>query len=64
MKLKTSVICGLIGSSVMLFTQLVSLAVDIYEGYFESVYTFLRISMLIAWGLIGCFFIGLLKKTK
>lgn len=75
MKLKTSVICGVIGSSVLFLVQLFYLILNTYVEYAEdgysiydsipkSIFTILGIALIIAWLLIVIFFIGLLKKTK
>lgn len=75
MKLKSSVICGLIGSSVLLIVQLFYFILNTYVEYVENGYsiydsipkplfTILGIATVLAWLLIVCFFIGLLKKTK
>ena len=75
MKLKSSVICGLIGSSVLLIVQLfyfilnsyveyVEDGYSIYESIPKQVFTVLGIAIVLAWLLIVCFFVGLLKKTK
>lgn len=75
MKLKSSVICGLIGSSVLLIVQLFYFILNTYVQYVEDGYyiynsipkpvvTFIEIARILAWLLIVCFLIGLLKKTK
>lgn len=75
MKLKTSVICGVIGSSVLFLVQLFYLILNTYVEYAEDgysiydsipkpIFTILGIALIIAWLLIVIFFIGLLKKTK
>ena len=75
MKLKSSVICGLIGSSVLLIVQLFYFILNTYVQYVEDgysiydsipnpVFTFIGIATILAWLLIVCFLIGLLKKTK
>lgn len=75
MRLKSSVICGLIGSSVLLIVQLFYFILNTYVEYVEDgysiydsipkqVFTVLGIAIVLAWLLIVCFFVGLLKKTK
>lgn len=67
MKLRSSVICGLIGSCVRLIVQLFYFILNTYfVGYIipEPVYTLIGIATILAWLLIVCFLIGLLKKTK
>lgn len=75
MKLKSSVICGLIGSSVLLIVQLFYFILNTYVEYVEDgysiydsipkpVYTLIGIATILAWLLIVCFLLGLLKKTK
>ena len=70
MKLKSSVICGLIGSSVLLIVQLFYFILNTYVEYVgysiipRPVYTLIGIATILAWLLIVCFLIGLLKKTK
>jgi tryptophan-rich sensory protein len=75
MKLKSSVICGLIGSSVLLIVQLFYFILNSYVEYVEDgysiydsipkpVFTVLGIAIVLAWLLIVCFFVGLLKKTR
>lgn len=75
MRLKSSVICGLIGSSVLLIVQLIYFILNTYVEYVEDgysvydsipkqVFTVLGIAIVLAWLLIVCFFVGLLKKTK
>lgn len=68
MKLKSSVICGLIGSSVLLIVRLFYFILEYEEdGYYsipKPVYTLIGIATILAWLLIVCFLIGLLKKTK
>ena len=75
MRLKSSVICGLIGSSVLLLVQLFYFILNTYVEYVEDgysiydsipkqVFTVLGIAIVLAWLLIVCFFVGLLKKTK
>ena len=72
MRLKSSDICGLIGSSVLLIVQLFYFILNTYVEYVEDgysiipkqVFTVLGIAIVLAWLLIVCFFVGLLKKTK
>ena len=75
MRLESSVICGLIGSSVLLIVQLFYFILNTYVEYVEDgysiydsipkqVFTVLGIAIVLAWLLIVCFFVGLLKKTK
>ena len=70
MKLRSSVICGLIGSSVRLIVQLFYFILNTYVEYVgysiipRPVYTLIDIATILARLLIVCFLIGLLKKTK
>lgn len=75
MELRTSVICGVIGSVILLLSQVFYLIRYLIWQYADdgykivnsipaSVDTVIGVLSLIAWLLIVCFLLGLLKKTK
>ena len=75
MKRKHSVICGVIGSSVLFLVQLFYFILNTYAEYAEGGYSIydsipkpifkiLEIALILAWFFIVIFFFGLFKKTK